>query len=201
MTNIPKRIEVYRSERLIGYGVPGSVWRQPPFPFSPQPFTTESEGLHQRILPEDVQIDSLSRFLRDPLKPIIYGVSGRPDDSKAKYFAAYLMDVHAKAIQTNQLVRPVWEPLYGGFDNKLKNEHQAGLIKPSLLVLSNLTPNSTSVKLEKARDLLEYFSDIPRIVVVAGEDPISFLSTRLYVPVNAIAQFAEKSVKQKIEVI
>ena len=85
--------------------------------------------------------------------------------------------------------------LTGGFENKSLNA------EPSLLVITGLTPNSTPVKLEKARDLLEKHSNIPRIVVMAGEDPITFFMTRLYYSVNSIYYHSSALVKQRVEIV
>jgi hypothetical protein len=78
----------------------------------------------------------------------------------------------------------------------LENQEQA-----SLLVLSNLTPNSTAAKLEKTRDMLEFYADIPRIVVIAGEDPITFFSRRLFWRVNNLFFLSSSLVKRKVEVV
>lgn len=127
---------------------------------------------------------------------MIYGVAGNPDDSKAKYFAAYLVASHIAHMRGEANV--VWAPMYGGFDNPHMDENRAS---PTMLVLTNLTPNSTNFKLEKTRDLLEKFSDVPRVVVSCGMDPLSFLATRLFVPIHGLAYFSEALVKKNVEII
>jgi hypothetical protein len=67
--------------------------------------------------------------------------------------------------------------------------------------VTGLSPNSTAVKLEKTRDLLEQNSHIPRIIVVAGEDPVTFLKSRLYYPVHNIFFHSPGVLKRKVEVI
>jgi hypothetical protein len=62
--------------------------------------------------------------------------------------------------------------------------------QPSMLIVSNITVNSTNVKLEKLRDLLEMYSHIPRIVVVTGIDPVTFANTKLMMPVSNVLQLA-----------
>lgn len=193
--DLPTKIEV-RNHGQIANIVPGHVWRTKAFKWQPLAFATESEQLNSKFVESGTQDKSLAMFLKNPRTPMIYGISGNPDDSKAKYLAAFLVAAHMKTLGTD--ANPVWAPMYGGFDNPYMSDDKA---KPTLLVLTNLTPNSTTFKLEKARDLLEKFSDIPRIVVVAGMDPMSFLTTRLHVPIHGIAYLSEGLVKQKVEVI
>lgn len=196
---VPTRVVVRPSHALKAI-VPGHVWKQTAFKWDPLPFGPESERLNERVIEPRVQNQSLLSFLEDVREPIIYGVSGNPDDAKAKYFAAYLVAAHLEKLGSKANV--VWHTLYGGFSNSLLTEYDPidGKADPTLLVLSNLTPASTNVKLEKARDLLERFSDIPRIVVIAGEDPLSFLTTRLYSPINALAYFSETLMKRRMEI-
>jgi len=197
---LPRRIEV-KPTSSIREVVPGSVWRQSPFKWDPSTFACESERLNEKFIEPSVQNDSLLRFMQEPDLPMIYGVSGNPDDMKAKLFAAYLVQVHQQRMGLKANV--VWYTMYGGFGNPLIREYDPvdGKTDPTMLVISNLTPNSTSVKLDNTRDLLERFSDIPRVIVCAGEDPISFLTTRLFSPIHALAYFSEALVKKRIEVI
>lgn len=193
--SLPTMIAV-KSSGQISSIVPGHVWRCRAFKWHPVTFAVESEQLNSRFIEPNMQDKSLTAFLADPSSPMIYGVSGNPDDGKAKYFAAFLVAAHLKALGAEANV--IWAPMYGGFDNPHMNDDKAS---PTLLVLTNLTPNSTSTKLEKARDLIEKYSDVPRIIVAAGIDPLSFLATRLYVPINALAYFSEGLVKAKVEII
>ena len=71
--------------------------------------------------------------------------------------------------------------------------------KPSLLVLSNVPSNSTNVKLEKLRDILESYSSVPRIVVTTGEDPITFFNQKLFLPLNYACYLTTSLVKKTIE--
>jgi hypothetical protein len=74
-------------------------------------------------------------------------------------------------------------------------------VEPSMLIISNLAENSTAMKIEKCKDLLEKFPNIPRVVVVAGTDPVSFAATQLHVPAHGICYISSalsKSVQQVI---
>jgi hypothetical protein len=197
---IPKRIEVKPSVSLREV-VPGSVWKQGPFKWDPMAFACESEKLNEKVIEPIVQNKSLLQFMSEPDLPLIYCVSGNPDDAKAKLFAAYLVQIHQQRLGLKANV--VWHTMFGGFDNPLLKEYDLidGKAEPSMIVISNLTPNSPGLKLDKTRDLLERFENIPRIVVVAGEDPMSFMTTRLYSAINGLAYFSESLVKKKIEII
>jgi hypothetical protein len=192
---LPVRIEVKHYGQISSV-VPAHVWRCKPFKWNPITFATESEQLNSKFVEPTTQDRSLATFLKDPRTPMIYGVSGNPDDSKAKYFAAYLVAAHIKVLGSD--ANPVWAPMYGGFDNPYMSDDRA---PPSMLIMTGLTPNSTNIKLEKARDLIEKFSDIPRIVVCAGMDPLSFITTRLFVPTHGLAYLSEALIKSRVEII
>lgn len=177
-----------------GIDIPGSVWARAQFPFKPQPFGIGGDRLHEKLFDPSVQSASLDRFLEDPARPLVYGVSSAPDDTTAKYFAAFLVQSYLEAVHASQ-AQVLWARLDSGYENKFVNQ------EPSLLVITGLCPNSTVVKLEKARDLLEQNSHIPRIVVVAGEDPITFFKTRLYYPIHNLFFHSNEIVKRKVEVI
>lgn len=188
------RIKLPRSTVLQSV-VPGYVWRCRPFKYRPAPFAIQSEQLKNRLVEEEVQLNSLEEWLKAPTLPALYGVSGAPDDEQAQYFAAWLVYKYL-AMYPNKHV--VWESIKGGF---AEPKAMSSGNRPSLLVVTNITVDSTAQRIEKVRDLLVYFSDIPRIVVSAGIDPISFFSTRLYLPIHRMAFFLGDTVRTKISVI
>lgn len=193
---LPTKIDLRAVGSMVRHAVPDHVFRIPPFKFDPKTFVLESDSLNTRMIEADLQLDSLERFLNEPRSKMIYAVTGNPDDSKAKYFAAYLASEHIKALGSK--ARVLWHTMYGNFENNLLKD---SIENPTMLILCNLTVNSTNLKLEKTKDLIEKYSDIPRIVVAAGTDPISFLSTKLYCPVHGLMYLAESLIKQKVEVI
>lgn len=193
--DLPNKIEVAK-QGTVGQTVPGSVWRQSAFKWRPQAFATQSDELNEKFIEPTIQDQSLAQFIKRPSRPMIYGVSGNPDDTKAKLFAAYLMAAHCKTLGSD--ANPWWIQLTGGFDNPWIDRDKA---RPTMIVLCGLTPQSTNQKLEKARDIIEAFPNVPRVVVVAGADPLSFVSTRLHVPVHGLAYFCEAIIRSKIEVV
>ena len=193
--DLPSRIEVAQTG-TVAQTVPGYVWRQAAFKWNPQAFATQSDELNEKFIEPGVQDQSLVQFIKKPSRPMIYGVSGNPDDTKAKLFAAYLMAQHCKRFGSDS--NPWWIQLTGGFDNPYLDHNKA---RPTMIVLCGLTPQSTNQKLEKARDIIEAYPNVPRVVVVAGADPLSFISTRLHVPVHGLAYFCEAIIRSKIEVV
>jgi hypothetical protein len=160
----------------------------------PSSFTIESPKLEPRIIEASVQEQSLQTFTANPRKPMTYVVAGNPDDREAKYFAAYLAQVHTMAVGLDTKV--VWESITSSFENPAMQAENV-----SMLILTNLTPRSSNLKFEKTRDLLERHAGVPKVLVVAGEDPLSFAATRLHVPCHAIAYFGSKTSKTFNEVI
>lgn len=164
--------------------------------WEPTAFVIENERMENKIIEASVQELSLERWVANPKAPMTYIVAGSPDDEMAKYFAAYLADIHVQRLGINSDV--VWEPVFNGFDNPIIKS----VTMPSLIVLTNLSVKSNHLKYDKAKDVIERFSSIPKIVVVAGEDPISFAAQRLHVPAHGIAYFANaKASKNVTEII
>lgn len=161
--------------------------------WDPQAFVIEGEQLERKIIEASVQERSLQTFVRNPRAPMTYIVAGAPDDEKAKYFAAYLADVHRQRLGINADVH--WERVFNGYDNQLVRRDTT----PSMIVLSNLSTKSNYLKYDKAKDVCERFGSVPKIIVVAGEDPISFAATRLHVPCHGIAYFPNAKLLKTVQ--
>lgn len=194
MTHTKVRV-VVKNKHLLDGLVHGSIWRQGSFVWEPQSFVLESPKLDGRIIEDSVMVESLENFRTNPTAPQTYVVAGNPDDNKAKYFAAYLALIHKERLKHHANI--VWENIFGGFDNLLLKKDT----DPSMLILSGLAENSTNIKFEKARDLIERWPDIPKVIVCAGEDPISFASTKLHIAAHSIAYFPSRMSKTVQEVM
>ena len=182
-----------RQELLKGV-VPGHVWRQGKFKFDPAPFPIESDKLEERIVDEVKQVQSLEAFTEDPTSPMVYCVAGNPDDQKAKLFAAHLVGLHMK---TRRHPNVCWHSVTASYKNPLMELPSS----PTMLVLTNLTPMATPSKLDKTRDILEHFTDIPIVLVVSGEDPVSFMAARIYHALHGMAYFHDGLAKKKVEIL
>lgn len=197
---LPKHIRVTRTKEINSV-VPGDVWRQKYFTYAPRGFTAQSSEIERGddnippVIDASVQKDGLRAFLKNPALPMTYIVTG--DEGMAEYFAAFLVQSHMERL--GHLAKVEWERVYNTYNNhllKTYGERERENDDPTMIVLSNLSPLSDSVALGKVRDVLARFSSIPRVVVAAKEDPISFAATRLYVKsVNAIAYFQNPLIK------
>lgn len=169
-TKIALNDQSFFSQR--GVTLPDSLWREPPYLFKPQDFTVEDSRLAARQMTEEVQVESLRRFVENPAYPAVYGVGSSPADNKAKLFAAYLLQQYLEVYSGDGVI---WENL-----NVLMTRHSSVRnSEPAFLVVTNVFPGTSLQRMEKLRDLLEMYENIPRIVVVAGCDPFSFVTGRL----------------------
>jgi hypothetical protein len=92
---------------------------------------------------------------------------------------------------------PRWHTINGSFQDSLRD---GDLIKsPSFLVISNVTVASTNTKLEKLRDLLRQYAQIPRVITLAGQDPITFANTKLFMGINYCMYLCKSSAVKDIE--
>lgn len=174
---------------LRNRGLNAGVLRQAPFSLTPTSFTAAIEGLKAKVFNRQKQLDMFESFIDSPFEPINYCLASAPDDGKAKLLAACMMQ-HALINHDSRTALPLWVDLTGGFDNPLI----VNRVKPSLLVINNVGIASTQSKLEKLRDILEVYSDIPRITVVTGTDPYTFFMRTLYLPIHALMYLTNTSV-------
>lgn len=127
-----------------------------------------------RVVPPADQQRHFNQLLRNPLKHNhIIGIGGKTDDRLARLCAFSLFRQAWKASPNN----PYWHVINGSLRDNIRDdenfrENEVG--NPSLLVLAGVAANSTSLKFDKLRDILEMYTHIPRVLVLAGDDPLSF---------------------------
>lgn len=174
-----------RTKYMLARGMPNYVMRIPPYPADRHvtSITSELPDLKVKHIPKKRQITYLKEIRTNPFKlPYLAVISSDPNDLKAKLMAAVIMEAalakHMSSTTTFSKNPPLWHTLIGGFDLKLADE------KPSLLIISNVTSDSTPHKIEKLRDLLETHHDIPRIVIATGTDPVSLMNSRVRLALN-----------------
>lgn len=184
-------------KKLYYYGLPKNLSQCKPFDIDDHVFTFMSEGerLNPKRFAKKKQIDFLEKVYKNPFfAPYLFFISGYPNDSQAKMLAALLMCRAHKLSKGKTL--PRWQNIYLGFDNPALKDK----FNPSLLILSNLTGDASNQKIDKLRDTLEYHSNIPRIVVCAGIDPIAFANTKLHTQINGCIYLQGKQVKKYKEI-
>ena len=73
---------------------------------------------------------------------------------------------------------PVWHNVLGGFRDKfLDRDVLTGT--PAMMIISNVTEDSSQTKLEKLRDLFVTYDNIPIVVVTSAIDPVTFMLGKL----------------------
>jgi hypothetical protein len=133
------------------------------------------------------QYKMLESLVEHPLRAsYTIGIASFPSDARAKHLAIYLMSLacehHRKGNHKPGRSYPLWHRVYGGFQDSLRDKPIQEI--PSLLVISNVNASSSQSKLEKVRDLLEKFSEVPKIVVIGGEPPCNLFANKLYYPMK-----------------
>lgn len=132
------------------------------------------------------QFKILEKVFENPLRGhYVLGISSFPSDQWAKYLAIELMHRAFKQWQHKHrpgVQPPMWHRVFGGLGDPLRDSPNEKL---SMLIISNINEVSTPHKIEKVRDLLERYNEIPRIVVMSGEDPLTFFGNRLHYQINA----------------
>lgn len=160
--------------------VPHYVFQQAPFKFQPVGFSINQSEDKELLFTSSTQQLGFDKFCESPFGSQNYIITEFLSDSKALYLAAYLVQCHVEKGGSN--------PLWIAMNSSFKEQGQT-ITKPSLLVLSNLTVDSSNIRFEKCRDLIYKYWDIPKIIVGCGIDPIRFGGFKLRVPVNKMIYF------------
>lgn len=162
-----------------------------PFNLRPFSFTVNIDGLKPKLISKEQQIAWFEQLLKEPFEPWTFCISSEPNDRIAKATAAYVMD----RVLNSAARYPLWHDIEGNFDNPVISDDFS---KPSMLILSNVLPNSTAVKFEKLRDILVKHESIPRIIVTSGMDPFSFFAKHLYYPLAGCVYLKTSLVKGEV---
>lgn len=151
-------------------------------------YETDIPGMHSRTISVVKQIRALTSVVENPIRArYAICLNSFPSDLYAKYLAVHIFQLATEAWAKRHKpgrTMPLWHRVYGGLSDPLRDKRETDEI-PSLLVISNVNDTSSNFKLEKVRDLLEKYSDVPRIIVTSSRDPITFFSTKLHYPLNA----------------
>ena len=143
-----------------------------------------------KSIPPKRQASNLHKLLDKPLRsnPVI-AISSYPTDLRAKLVASQIMNSAVSFHQNTSRRKfahkelPLWHRVFGGYKDILR-DHTGTKRNLSMLVITNVNNESTQMKIEKVRDLLEMYENIPRIVVMGGVNPMTFFAERLYYPLK-----------------
>lgn len=139
-----------------------------------------------KVISTGRQYKALQAVMENPLHgSYVIGISSFPSDARAKHLAQTIMsrgiDSWMKHHRAGRAL-PLWHRVYGSFGDPLRDKSNQDM--PSMLVISNVNDASTGNKLEKVRDLLEKYADIPRIVVSGGAPPCNLFASKLFSPMR-----------------
>lgn len=195
---------------LIGRGIPKSFLNFPAFSLQGHTtsFVSETEFTNATSITSSNQVSFVSKIIENPwFAPYIFCVSSMPNDMRAKSLVAFLLSIAIryqlsarsdksinlpeKTIRKIKLKSLPLFDTFNGFESQSVKNHE----KPSLIVLSNVTINSTQHRIERLRDTLEHYSDIPRIVCISGCDPLTFFNTKLFMNLNGCCYLTNEVVK------
>lgn len=145
------------------------------------------------------QLEMLTKFAPRLISNHTFCISGHETDSTAKFVGAWmfaqLLAEYKKLAAKSDFAfgKPVWHPLTGSYKDVFRDSMRNGKSKPSAFLLTNVPSDSSQLKLEKLRDIMELYHDVPRIVVTTGMNPVEFFTSKLHYPLNGAILIANKS--------
>lgn len=176
-----------------GVTLPWQVRAAPKLRFQPLPFTAGGTSyLRAKLIDADVQTKSYEAFRTSPSAPCLYGIGSEPDDITAKVFAAHLLSLHLAAFPMSNV---------GWLHAHDRNDVLREPPPYSFVVISSVTPMSTPYRVERVRDLLEHYCDVPRLLVIGGADPVTFCASVLHVRLTHVFFKPSQLVNHAVEVV
>ncbi len=189
-----KTTEFKKEHRITmeAQGLDRIVYSERPFdPYaSISAFKPKVENVKAKTIGTEMQHEWLEDIFNDPLKARTICISGFPSDIRAKCIAAKILELaciqYSNLSQKDKRGRtlPRWHRVLGNYHDPIRDA-QANRINPSMLIISNVNMDSTNMKLEKVRDLVDMFPSIPRIIITGGCTPVDFFQHKLYYPLDA----------------
>lgn len=180
-------------------GVIGSVFSYPSFSYKQyvQPVSKQygQKAENTKQIKSATQLKYLRETIKNPLSSsYTYIISSDFNAEKARAAALHIfLNAVRNQIDTRSpnIRMPVWHYVIGGFKDRLRDDdnYKQKVGTPALLVIDGLASNSTEPKLEKARDLVELYSSVPRIVITCGTNPLEFAHERIFLSVNRVLYF------------
>ena len=190
-TNDPDRIDLNQYSRntianALSAGASKQVLSRASFKLMKmlRPITVATAN-SSRLISHKEQYDDYMTIWNDPFHgPYIYTIASTPHDMHAQMVACNLF-LHVLQNHTSQAI---WHPIYGNAFNDIVLQDDI-----PFMILSNVPFNMTRNKIERLRDILTQYSNIPRIIVTTGADPVNFMWDRLGMDVEYVAYLGDKS--------
>ncbi|QJT70866.1 hypothetical protein GR7B_00068 [Vibrio phage vB_VcorM_GR7B] len=153
-------------------------------------FTSSGKGLLPHRVSAKEQLKDFDTVMRNPLAvPYTMCITGQLSDLRAKMVAAKIA-LRALELEPDAYHKIWWHHLTGSYKDKLRDHSFPSHKKPKLIILCNFPlsdekdEHATQQKIEKCRDILELYSDVPRILISCGLDPVKVFSEKLRYPLN-----------------
>jgi hypothetical protein len=188
----PNHIFIDKSEgktavlfEALGAGAAKTLLHQAPFtiPEVAIDIKIEVKG-NVSILGKRRQSQDFKELWDDPyMAPYTMCISSSPSEIMAQMTAMRLFLRAISMTRKHELPGvPRWHTILGGFNDPLRDAPRNRDI--NFLFLGNVVSDSTASKIEKLRDLLHIYGDIPKVIVTANENPIDFMSDTMKMGVN-----------------
>lgn len=155
--------------------------------------TAEIPRVNVRMISASRQVQKVARILREPLvSNYVLTISSFPSDNLAKAVAVEIMKKATEAYTLRRqqgnpkfrdLTTPIWHTVYGNLRDSLRDGTED---RPALIVIANVTDDSSSLKRDKLRDILTMYDDVPRVVVTSASDPVTFAAQCRYLTTAAL---------------
>jgi hypothetical protein len=156
----------------------------------------------RRSIPITTQLSKFKRSWNNPTGSWFMIIGSEMDEDLCMTAATGLMwrSIVKHAENAYKHSRPYHWRLFGGnYDRLRQNDEFKSIIGGiGLLMLSNLAENSTIEKIEKCRDLIAMYPDIPKVVVVAGCNPLAFSIEKLHMNPNRVLHIGRKKQVRQI---
>ena len=197
-SKIPEEIADYLRLR----GVPRTFFSQARFKLEDhiQRFQYDNGSGKVSSIAPDAQLKAFERTAKKPLeRPYLYVIATNHNEIRAGAVALSIFESIARKqiLDSTQATSgtPYWHSVTGNKAWDRLRDHEGSRAQVgdiNLLVISNIAENSTNEKIEKVRDLNYKYIDIPRIIIVAGCNPLQFAYDKLRIRPDRMLYLTER---------
>lgn len=159
-------------------------------------FRSATNPIDKKIITAQKQFEGLLSFLKNPKQQIVVVSSLEGNGANVMFAASLMLHFTKYFIKQTELGRPFMYRVYGGRYDKLRDDlnFKATIGLLNCLVLYNIADNSTLDKIEKVRDLLYMYENVPRVIVLDSDDPLKFCKDILRMQPNLICNIQPQAV-------
>lgn len=154
----------------------------------------KSNGRAKQVA-EKIQLDHLKKYGGVYGQPYTFCVSSPGHDGYAKFIGCWWFLKWIEQQQKTSLARPVWHQIDGGYYDRLRDTK----VNCSGLIITGVVKGSSSIKVEKLRDVLEKYQNVPKVVLTSDESPLEFFE-RVRISLTSGIMLSTKA-RRKVETI